>query len=43
MIDKRLKGISLFSSPGIGETYFKEIGVDIIVANELIKQRAELY
>lgn len=43
MIDKRLKGISLFSSAGIGETYFKEIGVDIIVANELIKQRAELY
>lgn len=43
MNDKRLKGISLFSSAGIGETYFKEVGIDIIVANELIQQRADLY
>ena len=43
MSDKRLKGISLFASAGIGETYFKEAGIDILVANELIKQRADLY
>ncbi len=43
MNKKRLKGISLFASAGIGETYFKEVGVDILVANELIKQRADLY
>ena len=43
MINKRLKGISLFASAGIGETYFKDIGIDIIVANELIKERANLY
>lgn len=43
MSNRRLKGISLFASAGIGETYFKDVGVDIMVANELIKQRADLY
>lgn len=43
MINNRLKGISLFSSAGIGETYFKEIGIDIVVANELVPKRADLY
>lgn len=43
MSKQRLKGISLFSSAGIGETYFKDVGIDILVANELIKQRADLY
>ena len=38
-----LKGVSLFSSAGIGETYLKEIGIDIVVANELIERRAKLY
>ena len=33
MNKKRLKGISLFASAGIGETYFKDIGIDIVVAN----------
>lgn len=39
----RLTGISLFSSAGIGETYLEDIGVDILVANELIAKRANLY
>ena len=43
MNKKRLKGISLFASAGIGETYFKDIGIDIVVANELIERRANLY
>lgn len=43
MSNRRLKGISLFASAGIGETYFKDVGIDIVVANELIKQRADLY
>lgn len=43
MENRRLKGISLFSGAGIGETFFKEVGIDILVANELVKQRAELY
>ncbi len=40
---KRLKGVSLFASAGIGETYFKDIGIDIVVANELLEKRANLY
>lgn len=43
MNKRRLKGVSLFASAGIGETFFKDAGIDIVVANELIKQRAELY
>ena len=38
-----LKGLSLFSSSGVGEAYLKDVGVDIVVANELIPKRAELY
>jgi DNA (cytosine-5)-methyltransferase 1 len=36
-------GASLFSSAGIAETYFEEVGIDIVAANELIQERAELY
>lgn len=43
MNKKRLNGISLFASAGIGETYFKDIGIDIVVANELVERRANLY
>lgn len=43
MSDKRLNGLSLFASAGIGETYFKEVGIDIKVANELLEKRANLY
>ena len=40
---KRIKGISLFSGGGVGETYFKECGIDIVVANELVENRAKFY
>lgn len=43
MIKRRLTGLSLFSGAGIGETYFKDVGIDIKVANELIRRRADLY
>ena len=43
MNKKRLKGISLFASAGIGETYFKDIGIDIVVANELIAKEHKLF
>lgn len=36
-------GVSLFSSAGIAENYLEEIGVNIVVANELIEERASLY
>ncbi len=38
-----INGLSLFSNVGIGETYFKEVGINIVVANELIPKRAEFY
>lgn len=38
-----MDGLSLFSSAGIGETYLSEIGVNIIVANEIIEKRANLH
>lgn len=40
---KRLNCISLFAGAGIGETYFKKAGIDVIVANELLPDRAKLY
>ena len=39
----KLKGISLFSSAGIGELYFDELGIEIVVANELIEKRADCH
>lgn len=39
----KLKGVSLFANIGVAEAYFNEIGVDVCVANELIKRRAQLY
>jgi len=36
-------GASLFSSAGIAETYFEEVGIKIVAANELIQERANLY
>lgn len=38
-----MKGLSLFSSAGIGEAYLSDIGLDIVVANELIDKRAYLH
>ncbi|MBR3935177.1 MAG: DNA (cytosine-5-)-methyltransferase [Oscillospiraceae bacterium] len=38
-----MKGLSLFSGAGIGETFLHECDIDIVVANELLQRRAELY
>ncbi len=38
-----LQGVSLFSSIGIGEADLNKIGIQIRLANELLKNRAELY
>ncbi len=37
------KGLSLFANVGIGETYLKDIGYPIVLANELLKDRCALY
>ena len=42
-MNNKLIGASLFSSAGIAETYFEELGIDIKIANELISKRCELY
>ncbi len=39
----KLKGVSLFANIGVAEAYFKEIGVKICVANEIVERRAKLY
>lgn len=39
----RLKGLSLFSNVGVAETYLKDVGVDILLANEIDEERVEFY
>lgn len=38
-----MKVLSLFANIGVAEAYFEEIGVNVVVANELIERRAKLY
>jgi DNA (cytosine-5)-methyltransferase 1 len=38
-----MKGVSLFSSAGIAEYYLENLGIEIVVANELLEKRCELY
>ena len=39
----KLKGLSLFANVGVAETYLKEIGIDILIANEIDETRAKFY
>lgn len=38
-----MRALSLFANIGVAEAYLEKIGVDVVLANELIKRRAELY
>lgn len=38
-----MKALSLFSNVGIGEVLLKQIGVDVVCANELLEDRCSLY
>lgn len=38
-----MKALSLFAGGGIGETYLKEIGIETVIANELIPARANIH
>lgn len=38
-----LKGLSLFANVGIAEAYLKDLDIDILVANEIDKDRARFY
>ncbi len=39
----KLKGLSLFANVGIAEAYLHQIGVDMLIANELVHERALFY
>ena len=39
----KLTGLSLFSNVGVAEAYFEKIGIDIVLANELLPERAQFY
>ncbi len=39
----RIKAVSLFANVGIAETYFKDLGIDVVVANELVPERSRFY
>jgi len=38
-----MKCMSLFSNIGVGEAYLDKIGIEVVVANELVRRRANLY
>ncbi|MBQ8923569.1 MAG: DNA cytosine methyltransferase [Lachnospiraceae bacterium] len=38
-----MNALSLFSSAGIAEYYLKNLGIDVVLANELVKKRAETH
>ena len=38
-----LRGLSLFANVGIAEAYMKDLGIDIVVANEIDPDRARFY
>lgn len=38
-----MKGLSLFANVGIAEAYLKDVGVDIVLANELLPERCRFY
>lgn len=38
-----MKAVSLFANIGVAEAYLDSIGIDVVVANELIERRAKLY
>lgn len=42
-IKKRIRALSLFANVGIAETYLKEIGIDVLIANEIDPQRVKFY
>ena len=43
MKNKKIKALSLFANVGIGESYLSETNVEVVLANELLKDRAKFY
>ena len=42
-MNPKLKCLSLFCSGGLAETYFEEIGIEVVLANELREDRCAFY
>lgn len=40
---EKIKALSLFANVGISETYLQDLGVDVVVANELLEERCRFY
>jgi len=38
-----MNAVSLFSNIGVAEAYLEEVGINVVVANEVVKRRADLY
>ena len=39
----KIKGTSLFANVGIDEYYFKDLGIEMVLSNELLEDRAKFY
>ena len=39
----KLKALSLYANVGIAETYFEKLGIEVVLANELIQNRCNFY
>ena len=42
-MSKNIKALSLFANVGIAESYLSDVGVDVVLANELIEERGNFY
>ncbi len=38
-----MNALSLFANVGIAETYLSDIGINVVVANEIDEQRSKFY
>ena len=38
-----MKVLSLFANIGVAEAYLRDLGIDVVIANELVERRAKLY
>lgn len=41
--NKRINALSMFANVGMAETYLGDLGVDVVVANELLEERSHFY
>lgn len=43
MFKNTVKALSLFANVGIAETYLNDVGIEVVVANELVEERCRFY